>query len=924
MLDAVVFGDAASEKAHALTSTLSTTARGGLGQPSRVLQPKSTPDFWGGTMKFTLAVASSGTTYLSTKFFGGDFADDTHEWRLQVFIGGKIMGWIDQGSVDQADQMSYAPRLADRFYVHTLPLPAFLTAGKTSLEVEIRAMGRLYAYGQADNFFYPMTTASRGIYRAYTHTTPYFTPTADDTYGNAAAPSTRANNDDAAIAKIRTRVLNDQNRMLYATNMATVDAWAYMQLAEGYEWPDSPAYQNPVALTKVCQGIDGRYLAWKKDAAVLTGSDQQWQGFGRVGLFLDRFWDHIQDDLDDDVTPGGTDVMNPGFEAGTTMPSGWHVQGWANKGTASRDTSAAHTGTASLKVAAQATGACIVGPDSRTFTGAGEVTYGAWVKYPGTTGSVDLNILFWTADGTFVGGDHLIHVPGGTTEWTNLQGKVTVPTGATQYEFWVVTRDGATAWFDDVTVTAPPPAATEPIGRRAAYRDMLLGSREYWRQNFRHYTNQAQFTAIGIYQCNRGLALLSPVDAWPEPQAREWLYMAVGLKPWAGSENKAGDKSWELGHDYHVFTPKGLSRELGYVGNYGEINDMLIAFHETVTGGKGAVDDPILTKQIVKLCKTRGYFRHEGEDESGNRAMRLETIIGWRNEHFPGDVAYTQKTQWDGNPLQVAAVLDDPDLVGWAQTQVSDGQLAPELELLHSHSWTRVGLQALVFLKRDLPSFRAKAASSTRLPMMWGQPNVTFTDEVNGCLAVKNGEEVFYASLYWRARSAVNSLARVHLVGPQLERSAVIRSQTAFGTAAPVGTFTVPDWVTWEYAINDANGGPSPLPGGGFPPPGPALHQVYAGQRLPIAQTPPDMDPALGGTTYGVETLLVGKAPFYSFSYAGYYIAMNTTKDQTFTYQCPATGRGRDLVTGKNVALSQPRPVPPLSTVILYNPAERS
>jgi hypothetical protein len=916
VLDVVEFGVPESEQAHAVSAEFSDVIRGGLGQAARVLNPRDPADWWGGTVRFTVAVAPAGTTYVSVKLFGSEFAGADHEWRLQFFVDDLVLGWFDQSVVDQVDQMSQHPRLADRFFLHTLPLPEFVTQGRESLELEIRAMGRIYAYGNQSNFYYPMTTPSRGLYRAYTHTTPYFEPPAGDNFGQAAPPGIRQSTDSEMIARIRKRVLDDQNALLYAVNPSSLDAWGYTTLAEGYHWPDSPAYKSPLALSKVCQAIDGRYLAWKADSKVLTDSDQQWQGFGRVGLALMTLWDDIQPELDKNVSPGGTDVMNPGFEVGSTVPAGWMSPGWANKGTFSRDTSVAHSGAASLKLTANASGSLLVAPSSRTRTGPGQLTFSCWVKAVPTVVSAHINLLFWNAQNVFIGGDHNVYRPTGSGEWQRLEATIQVPEGAVEFEFWMATANGDTAWFDDIEVVAPPPVQPDPVARRTAYREMLLASREYWRQHQRHYSNQAQITSIGIYQANRGLQLLSPADAWPESKARSWLYESVGLEPWRGPEREDGSKTWTLGHDYHVVSADGLTRELGYVGTYGEVTDWLIAMDESVTGGPGGIDDPRLRAQILKIIHTRGWFRHPAEDEDGKRAMRLEQMIGWRNEHYPGDMVYAQRTAWDGHPLEAAAVLKDRRIVGWAQQMVADGQLAPQLDLLVSNTSRRVGLNAFHFIARDLPTFQSLPASPERLPGGWDRPDFVFTDEETGAVAIKRGAEIFYASLYWRAKQAVNDYARVHLVTPQSERSGTIRERSVFDKD-PGNTFTIQDWVCWDFAINDS-GEASTVPAGGWKYPGPTLHQVYAGQRLYLAPVPDDMDPALGGTTLGIEKIEVGRAPFYILEYAGYQVAMNTSKDRTFTWRPSGTGLGTDLRTGQKVPLRRPIDVPPRTTVVLF------
>ncbi|HEY0003072.1 MAG TPA: hypothetical protein VGB74_21650, partial [Actinoplanes sp.] len=780
LLDSVVFGDAASETAHALRADLSEVVAGGLGQAARVLNPRNPAQWWGGSVTFTLAVAPTGTTYLSVKLFGEEFADASHEWRIHVFLDGKAMGWIDQGAVDNVDQMSQHPRRIGGFYLHTLPLPESLTAGRKTLEIEIRAMGRIYAYGGPTNFFSPMTTPSRGLYRAYTHSAPYFEPAAGDDFGRSPVPTTRPNNDAAMVARIRQRVLDDQNALLYTINPQTLDAWGWMTLAEGYHWVDSPAYRNPRALSRVCQAIDGRYLAWQASSAVLTASDQQWQGFGRVGLALCTLWEDLQDELDKTVTPGLTELPNPGFEVGV---AGWSSYTWRGSGTVVGDTEVHHDGTGSVRITADADSAVGLNmANSRVLIGTGPHRYSVWCRTENVTApGAYLDVIFYDSAGQIAQGDQKFYAPAGTNDWAQITAELTTPANATQVRIDLRVESSGTAWFDDVAIElldgAQPPVIPDLPVRRDAYRQMLLASRDYWRQHQRHYTNQVQICAIGLYQANRGLRLLSAADAWPEAQARRWLHESVGLEPLRGPENADGTASWPLGRDYRVVTPKGLTRELGYVGTYGEVTDWLIAMYESVTVGPDGDDDSALRAQILKIIKTRGWFRHPGVDEDGNHVMRLEQVIGWRNEHYPGDAVYAQRTAWDGHPLEAVAVLKDAQLTGWAQQMVTDGQLAPQLDLLVSNTNRRVGLNAFHLISRDLPAFTGLPASRYRLPGGWDQPDFVFTDETAGAVAVKRGNEILYASLYWRARQAVNDWGRVHLLTPHSERSGTVRER---------------------------------------------------------------------------------------------------------------------------------------------------
>ncbi|MEU0811626.1 Tat pathway signal sequence domain protein [Streptomyces sp. NPDC005970] len=928
-LDIVVFGDADSEAAHALTTTRSDTVTGGLGQSARVLNPSDPVSYWGGTLKFEAAVSPAGTTYVTVRLWGDDYdttsqqaASGTNMWRLQLFCDGLQVGYQDEGAVDSLDILDTSPRTPGRFFFHTLPLPERMTSGKKKVTLEIRAMGRIWSYGQnADQLYYKMTTPSRGIYRLYTHTEPYFIPPKGEVQGPAPEPKKRTVEGPEALEAVRKRVDKDQRYYLTAANPAGMDAFAFQSLAEGYLWSGSPAYRKPEALDRVLRAIDGRYLAWKSDQAVLTGSDQQWQGFGRVGLVLALLWEHLGDRLDAKVTGSPYEIANPGFEDGGDTPTGWEVPGWGRTADAtwSRDTAVSRSGSASLKVTATAAGGFItVYSSPKARVGKGIHTYGAWIRTDGVTGTgAHIDPLFFDANGKLVGSDHRRFAATGTHGWEYVSLDLDTPDGATQVEFHLRLSGPGTAWFDDLVVTAPAGTGgpEQPPVRRDAYIDMLKSSRDYWRQHFPHYTNQSQICAIGIYQANRGLALLAPELALPEKRARDYMYQSLGMKPYLGKEDADGKPTKPLGEGYYQVTRAGLTRELGYVGSYGEVIDWLVMMYESVTRGHAGQEAPELREQMIKIIKARGRFRVVDVDETGARVSRIETVVGWRNEVYPGEIAYASRTAWDSHPVMSAAVFKDPEIVGWTQEMVADGQFYKQLDLLIHHSWTRVGLAGLRLVSRDWDAFQALPARPGRVPTAWDRPDFVFTDEENGVLAVKNGRELLFASLYWRARQGVNDYARIHHLTPTDQRSATVRQRSA-GTTGD--TFTVRDWILWDYAINDPGAGH--IPPGGFPPPGDTLHQSQKGDVYRLAPVPADVpDPAVGVHFDGVETMLVGRAPFYLCEYGDYLIAMNTSADKTFTLPArQAFGPAQDLATGRTVGAGQRPEVGPRSTLVLY------
>ena len=54
--------------------------------------------------------------------------------------------------------------------------------------------------------------------------------------------------------------------------------------------------------------------------------------------------------------------------------------------------------------------------------------------------------------------------------------------------------------------------------------------------------------------------------------------------------------------------------------------------------------------------------------------MRAETIVGWRGDHYPGGMTYTEWPPWDASTLYVVAATLDPALVGAAQQMFADNQ----------------------------------------------------------------------------------------------------------------------------------------------------------------------------------------------------------------------------------------------------------
>lgn len=438
------------------------------------------------------------------------------------------------------------------------------------------------------------------------------------------------------------------------------------------------------------------------------------------------------------------------------------------------------------------------------------------------------------------------------------------------------------------------------VRRRAAFSEMLVACRDWHRAHRRHYTNQSMINDLyGIYLANRGVAVLEPSKALSESRARRYLYESVGLEPWLGSEVD-GKPLRPLGDSYLQTTAKGLTRELGFVGNYGEVLDWVTQILDGTRPSPDKPGDPRIKEQLARIARARAPFRYPMVDRDGYRAMVQETVVGWRDTHFPGDVTYDQRPSWDGAAFEAATATMDPVLLAYGRQMIEDNQFFKSIldRMTDQGFRTTFGLLGVpdrYALMKDLPP------SGVRLPMSWGQPDFVFADPENGVLAVKNGREILYASLYWRARHAVNFLGRVHHLTPEFGRIATVAVDVQF---TPSGMeYVRPDWTNFGFG----NGGPR------YPE---TIVSAHTGERLPIARIPAGIDFKPGG-----ESVFAGRGDFYQLRYGPYLLAINMTADRTFDLKVPEhTAPVRDLVSQTTVVSGSVLKAGPRSAVVLYLP----
>jgi hypothetical protein len=427
------------------------------------------------------------------------------------------------------------------------------------------------------------------------------------------------------------------------------------------------------------------------------------------------------------------------------------------------------------------------------------------------------------------------------------------------------------------------------VTRRAGYEAMLSYGLDYMLGHRRLYTNQSMIVdLLGIYYSNDGLRAIRSARARPEAQVRNYLYESVGLLPWTGSLDKEGKPTYSsasgdsggfrLPKDYRIFTRNGLSRELGFVGSYGEIQDWATGIYLATSPKKGQPGDPALLAQLVRISHARAPFRYPGIDADGYRAMTLEAPIGWRDPAFPGVTTYVQKTGWDNSPFYTAVATQDPELMAAARQMLDDNQYFAVIRdrMKDPGQRTTIGLMDAY---NEWQAVRNWPKHGARLPMTQGQPDFVFADTEDGVIALKHGDDILYASLYWRAMCGVNKLFRVHYMTPQADRVATFYGRVDF---VPSG--------------RSCTRGASPHFSGGAMPDvrypddvAPAL----AGEVLPVAMGPADA--RFEGSRFDP---FAGRGDYYEASYGRYLLAMNASTTKPVELTLPS-GRGTltDLVT---------------------------
>lgn len=282
------------------------------------------------------------------------------------------------------------------------------------------------------------------------------------------------------------------------------------------------------------------------------------------------------------------------------------------------------------------------------------------------------------------------------------------------------------------------------------------------------------------------------------------------------------------GENYIPLTCKALSRENGYVGNYGETCNYLPEWvYRTFNHGDYELSDLIL-KAALENINSRMYMRYMGADENGSAIMLMEQAIDERNPTMNPKGAYGtiindkrsflfaslqrhmkehseryMSPEWDKYKEYAQKALDA------LRQQHLDGHLAPIAPSLYPNyndfkldrTMEDVFSAELTYLLPHTPQAESK--------------NFTFFDKDNLLLSLRDGDTHIFAQLNHRNRG-FSGFGRAHIIKKGTHHLLQFKTDGIF---TPCGTFIRQQNVNMDF-IADSQGSNSysrsPVPLGEF------------------------------------------------------------------------------------------------------------
>ncbi|WP_199621215.1 LamG-like jellyroll fold domain-containing protein [Paenibacillus alkalitolerans] len=516
------------------------------------------------------------------------------------------------------------------------------------------------------------------------------------------------------------------------------------------------------------------------------------------------------------------------------------------------------------------------------------------------------------------------------------------------------------------------------LTRREAWERVLKANFDFARTRLSYIYNQVYYTYVGAWEAHEGLRLIGSSFYEGKERSNQILLESLGIRPFLGEEVLVGPSGEELdlyhslfyhdreaqftddfvhivgkglakskldaegnvvrrlpyGKHYTGLTEAGLTRENGYVANYGEAaNYLLTYFYKTLNhAGDEEMNDEIL-KAALKSVHARGFVRYPSLTDDGKRVMRAEQVTDERNQSINGLHAYGARVGF-GMGMQFASLekvmaqneqrYSSPEwdeywqyareAVGFVQQQLADHQLLhtrdfgsrismsrPNYSLADDYDYVTSDranysrfdgnvMAGVVLPHSDFDVYKPEEIAALGVnPDDYEQ--FAWTDIDNMYVSVKDGDFRMFGSLFYRNRG-MTSNGRLRVVKDGYHHIVQIATNNKFRYE---DYYLRAPYIDWDFHFNGRANNWSGAP------------QALAGEVAPASYQPGVG--TINRDNFEVDNPYSGYPELQTSRYGKYFMIFNTTRDeygnkQTFDVELPADFTGNevlDLVSGTNV-----------------------
>lgn len=517
------------------------------------------------------------------------------------------------------------------------------------------------------------------------------------------------------------------------------------------------------------------------------------------------------------------------------------------------------------------------------------------------------------------------------------------------------------------------------LTRREAWERAMKANFDFARARLSYIYNQVVYMYEGAWKSHEGLRIIGSPFFEGKERSHRILLETLGVKPFLGEEVLVGPGGEELdlyhslfkhdgsavftddfvhivgkglakskldaegnvvrrlpyGKHYTGLTEAGLTRENGYVANYGEAaNYLLVYFYKTLGhAGDEEVNDEILKAALTSI-HARGFVRYQSLDGDGKRIMQAEQVTDERNQSFSGFMAYGARTG-RGMSLQFASLemamagneqrYSGPEwdkywqyageAVGFVQQQLADRQLLHVKDFGYRGSMSGVNFlleetyHYITEGRANYGRFDGNAKAGVVLPhtdfdvykpeeiaALGVNPDdyeqLAWADIDNTYVSVRDGDFRMFGELNYRNRGMASN-GRLHVIKDNYDHVVQIATNNRFRYE---DYYLRAPQIDWDYHSGSAQN----LNWTGAPP-------VLAGEAVPASYQPGVG--TINRDNFEIDNPYNNYPELSTARYGKYFMIFNTTRDEygnkmTYEVELPTDFAGSevlDLVSGTNI-----------------------